>query len=71
MSAGLEAATADDIYRLLLAVQDRLTELVTDDRLMLERDAEQTYGTARRAVDDVVHHLDAARQVLAVLETRD
>jgi hypothetical protein len=71
VSAGLEAASADELYRLLLDVQDRLTELVADDRLTLERDAEQVHGTARRAVDDVVHHLDAARQVLAVLETRD
>jgi hypothetical protein len=71
MSAGVEAATADELYRLLLAVQDRLVELVADDRLTLAREAEQKHGTARRAVDDVVHHLDAARQVLAVLETRD
>jgi hypothetical protein len=72
MSAGLETATADDLYRLLLEVQDRLTELVADDdRLTLARDAEQAYGTARNAVGQVVHHLDAARQVLAVLETRD
>lgn len=70
MSA-VEQATANELYRLLLDIQDRLTELVADDRLTLERDAEQIHGTARRAVDDVVHHLDAARQVLAVLETRE
>lgn len=70
MSAEVETATADDIYRLLLAVQDRLTELVADDRLTLARDAEQTHGTARAAVGVVVHHLDEARQVLAVLETK-
>jgi hypothetical protein len=71
MSAEIEAATADDIYRLLLAVQDRLTELVGDDRLTLARDAEQVHGTARNAVGIVLDHLDQARQVLAVLETRD
>lgn len=67
----IETATADELYRLLLDVQDRLVELVADDLLTLERDAEQVHGTARNAVGVVVHHLDAARQVLAVLETRD
>ena len=67
----IETATADELYRLLLDVQDRLGELVADDLLTLERDAEQVHGTARNAVGVVVHHLDAARQVLAVLETRD
>ncbi|MGX5718362.1 hypothetical protein [Arthrobacter sp. MAHUQ-56] len=67
----IQEADASDIYRWLLEVQDRLGELVAEDRLTLERDAEQTHGTARRAVDEVVQHLDAARQVLAVLETRD
>ena len=67
----IETATADELYRLLLDVQDRLGELVADDRLTLARDAEQVHGTARNAVGVVVHHLDAARQVLAVLETRD
>ena len=71
MSAEVGAANADELYRLLLDVQDRLTELVADDRLTLERDAEQAHGTARNAVGVVLHHLDAARQVLAVLETRD
>lgn len=71
MSAGIETATADDIYRLLLDVQDRLAELAADDRLTLARDAEQVHGTARNAVGVAVDHLDAARQVLAVLETRD
>ena len=71
MSAGLETATADEIYQLLLAVQDRLHELVADDRLTLARDAEQVHGTARNAVGIAVHHLDEARQVLAWLETRD
>jgi hypothetical protein len=71
VSAEIETATADDIYRLLLTVQDRLTELVADDRLVLARDAEQVYGTARNAVGLVRFQLDAARQVLAVLETRD
>ena len=71
MSAGLETASADELYRLLLEVQDRLTELVADDRLTLERDAEQVHGTARNAVGVVVQHLDAARQVLAVLETKN
>lgn len=67
----IERATADELYRLLLDVQDQLTELVADDRLTLERGAEQAYGTARNAVAKAVEHLDAARQVLAVLETRD
>lgn len=53
--SAVERARADELYRLLT----------------LERDAEQVHGTARRAVDDVMHHLDAARQVLAVLETRE
>lgn len=66
----IETASADDIYRLLLDVQDRLLELTAEGRLTLERDAEQAHGTARNAVGVVVHHLDAARQVLAVLETR-
>lgn len=67
----IQTATADEIYRHLLDVQDRLSELVSDDRLTLERDAEQTHGTARRAVEQVNSHLDAARQILAQLETRD
>jgi hypothetical protein len=62
-------ATADKLYRLLLDVQDRLGYLVEDDLLTLARDAEQVHGTARNAVGVVVHHLDAARQVLTVLET--
>jgi hypothetical protein len=67
----IETATADQLYSLLLAVQDQLTELLAEDRLALERDAEQVHGTAKNAVGVVVHHLDAARQVLSVLETRD
>lgn len=67
----IETASAGELYRLLLDVQDRLGELAAEGRLMLERDAEQVHGTARNAVGVVVHHLDAARQVLAVLETRD
>jgi hypothetical protein len=41
------------------------------DRLTLARDAEQTHGTARKAVGVALEHLDAARQVLAVLETAE
>jgi hypothetical protein len=67
----IDTATADELYRLLLDVQDRLGYLIEDDLLALARDAEQAHGTARNAVGVVVHHLDAARQVLAVLETRD
>jgi hypothetical protein len=67
----IESATADDLYRLLLDVQDRLAVLVGDDRLTLTRDAEQIHGTARSAAGVVAHHLDAARQVLAVLESKD
>ncbi|MFF1253686.1 hypothetical protein ACFVYC_14475 [Pseudarthrobacter sp. NPDC058329] len=44
--------------------------LIEDDLLTLARDAEQAHSTARNAVGVAVHHLDAARQVLAVLETR-
>jgi|TARA_R100000935_G_C2838813_1_gene169787 hypothetical protein len=66
----IETATADELYRLLLEVQDRLGELVRDDRLTLTRDAEQIHGTARNAAGVVAHHLDAARQVLAALDTR-
>ena len=68
MEVNIETATADDLYRLLLDVQDRLAVLTAEGRLTLERD---THGTARNAVGVVVHHLDVARQVLAVLETRD
>lgn len=67
----IDTATADELYRLLLDVQDRLGYLIEDDLLTLARDAEQTHGTARNAVGVAVHHLDAARQVLAVLETRE
>ncbi|MDQ1058388.1 hypothetical protein QFZ23_002289 [Arthrobacter globiformis] len=67
----IERATADELYRLLLDVQDQLNELVADDRLKLARDAEQLHGTARNAVGLVVHNLDVARQMLAVLETTD
>jgi hypothetical protein len=67
----IDTATADELYRLLLDVQDRLGYLIEDDLLTLARDAEQVHGTARNAVGVVAHHLDAARQVLAVLETRD
>ncbi|MFT4470807.1 hypothetical protein ACMX2H_12950 [Arthrobacter sulfonylureivorans] len=67
----IHTATADQIYRHLLDVQDRLSELTSDDKLTLERDAEQAYGTARRAVEQVNGHLDQARQILARLETRD
>jgi hypothetical protein len=55
----------------LLDVQDGLVELGGDHRLMLERDAEQVHATARNAVGVLLHHLSAAWQVLAVLETRD
>lgn len=71
MSAEIETASAEDIYRLLLAVQDRLTELAADDRLTLEREAEQVHGTARNAVGQGLVHLDEARQILAWLETTD
>ena len=67
----IERATTDDLHRLLGDVQDQLNELVADERLTLAKDAEQ-HGTARNAVNVVVlEHLDAARQVLSVLETRD
>lgn len=67
----IETATADQLYTLLLAVQDQLTGLLAEGRLTLERDAEQVHGTAKNAVGVVLGHLDQARQVLAVLETRD
>ncbi|MGY2747684.1 hypothetical protein [Arthrobacter sp. UYCu723] len=71
MTAMGHLAEIQKLYRLLLDVQDRLGYLAEDDLLTLARDAEQVHGTARNAVGVVVHHLDAARQVLAVLETRD
>jgi hypothetical protein len=67
----IERATTDELYRLLLDVQDQLNELLEDDRLTLARDAKQTHGTAQKAVGLALEHLDAARQVLAVLETAD
>ena len=67
----IERATADQLYRLLLDVEDQLRELVADDRLTIARDAEQTYGTAQKAVSVAIGHLDAARQILVVLETSD
>ena len=67
----IERATTDELYRLLLDVQDQLNELLADDRLTLVRDAQQLHGTSRRAVGVALEHLDAARQVLAVLETAD
>lgn len=67
----IERATADELYRLLLDVQDQLNELLADDRLTLARDVEQTHGTAQKAVGVALEHLDAARQVLAMLETVD
>lgn len=66
----IERATAAELHRLLLDVQDQLNELVADDRLTLARDAEQ-HGTARNAVNVVLEHLDAARQVLSMLETSE
>ena len=66
----IERATAAELHRLLLDVQDQLNELMADDRLTLAKDAEQ-HGTARNAVNVVLEHLDAARQVLSVLETSD
>lgn len=71
MSFETGTATAAEIYRHLLDVQDRLSELVADDRLTLERDAEQTHGTARRAVARVNEQLEEARQILAWLETTE
>ncbi|WP_018762462.1 hypothetical protein [Arthrobacter sp. 135MFCol5.1] len=67
----VDNATEGELYPLLPDVQDRLTDLAADDRLAPERDAEQTYGPARRPVNEAVEHLDAARQILAALETRD
>jgi hypothetical protein len=66
----IERATADDLHRLLVDIQDQLNELMADERLTLAQDAEQ-HGTARNAVNVVLEHLDAARQVLSVLETSD
>jgi hypothetical protein len=66
----IERATADDLHRLLVDIQDQLNELMADERLTLAKDAEQ-HGTARNAVNVVLEHLDAARQVLSVLETSD
>ncbi|MDI2035934.1 hypothetical protein [Paenarthrobacter nitroguajacolicus] len=68
---GQAGVGALELYRLLLDVQDGLGYLMVDDLLTLARDVEQLHGTARNAVGVVVHHLDAAGQVLAVLETQD
>lgn len=67
----IETATAQDIYRHLLDVEDRLAALLAEDRLTLERDSEQVHGTARNAVHVALGHIDAARQMLSLLETRD
>jgi hypothetical protein len=67
----IETATADEIYMLLLAAQDRLMELVNAERLTLAQDAEQMHGNARNAVAQAVVYIDQARQVLAELETRE
>lgn len=67
----ISTATASEIYRALLDMQDRLLELDAQDRLTLERDHEQAYGTARMAVGQVNGHLEEARQILAWIETRD
>ncbi|NKX52659.1 hypothetical protein HER39_19200 [Arthrobacter deserti] len=64
-------ATASEIYRALVDIEDRLLELAAEDRLVLEQNAERTRGTVRDAVDQINTHLDEARQVLAWLETRD
>lgn len=44
----IDTATADELYRLLLDVQDRLGYLIEDDLLTLSRDAEQELGSFRR-----------------------
>lgn len=44
----IDTAIADELYRLLLDVQDRLGYLIEDDLLTLARDAEQAHGTERR-----------------------
>ena len=67
----IERATAGELNRLLLDIQEQLNELLADDRLTLARDAEQAHGTARKAVDVALEHLDAARKVLAALDTAD
>jgi hypothetical protein len=67
----IETAGTSEIYRALLDMQERLLELAAEGRLRLEENAEQTHGTAGRAVDEVNGHLEEARQILAWLETRD
>jgi hypothetical protein len=66
----IETATASEIYRTLLDIQERLLELAAEDRLTLEQNAEPSHRTARHAVDEVNSHLEEARHVLAWLETK-
>ncbi|WP_087874196.1 hypothetical protein [Arthrobacter globiformis] len=67
----IERATANELCRLLLDVQDQLNELLADDRLTLAKNAGQSHGTAQKAVSLALEHLDAARQMLAKLETAE
>jgi hypothetical protein len=65
----IAAASTDDIYRLLLEIQDRVAELLGENRIKLAPNAEAAHGSERNAVSAVLDHLEAARQVLAALET--
>jgi hypothetical protein len=65
----IAAASTGDIYRWLLEIQDRVAELLGENRIKLESTAESAYRSERNAVSVVLDHLEAAMQVLAVLET--
>jgi hypothetical protein len=67
----IQTATASDIYRALVDIQDRLMELAAGDRITLQRHLGQKYGTAGRAVELASDYLDEARQIIAGLEAKD
>jgi hypothetical protein len=65
----IDTASTEDIYRLLLEIQDRVAELLGENRIKLAPNGEEAHGSERNAVSAVLDHLEAARQVLALLET--
>ena len=47
----IQTATASDIYRALVDMQDRLMESAAEDHITLQRHLGQKHGTAGRAVE--------------------